>query len=277
MRRTMEQRRSAWLLGTGVALVAIAMLTGILHLVGLPGGETTDRPRPTATAGGTTEPTGPTGPTEPTEGILGESEERPAPGAVPASVVRFARTGTLLAVEVRNDSDYYLRAARLRIVARDGRGREVAQAGAPRWSCCTLLDVPSGGRYGAWASIPRDAPPVREVSVEVVDARVGRPTGTTPKVVASPGSVQREADGTVVTTSLTATGPVDGRVAAQAFLVGPRGRFVAVVSGRFWCFADGDTRTVRMQLPQTVPRGTRVDRIVARSVPASAATPIACS
>lgn len=281
MKGTREQRRSFWLLSAGVALVAVSMLSGLLQLYGLPGGDDDQGagpPAPSSTA--TEEPGDVLGETEPTDpDDPATDEERVDPEDLVTTVTGIGRTGTLLAVEIRNDSGVHLRSARVRIVARDDAGRKVTTSGSARSTCCTVLDLPDGGEYGLWANIPTDAPPVRSVEVEVVEAEVGDPTPPTSTVTASGSTLAREHDAAVVTTTLVARGAVDGYVAAQAFLTDPSGRLVAVVSGRFWCFADGVSRTVRMQLPQPVPRDTRIARVVARPLPLDALAPVpsACS
>lgn len=268
MKGTREQRRTFWLLTGGVALVAVSMLSGLLQLYGLPSGDDDQGAGP---------PTPSAAPTDPGE-VLGETgqadPDAPDPEDLVTTVTGVGRTGTLLAVEIRNDSGVALRSARVRIVARDEAGRKVSTSGSARSTCCTVLALPDGATYGLWANIPTDAPPVSEVEVEVVEAEIGDPEVPPSTVTASGSALVREPGAAVVTTTLVAAGAVDGYVAAQAFLTDPGGRLVAVVSGRFWCFTDGVSRTVRMQLPQPVPPDTRVARVVARPLPADALAPV---
>jgi hypothetical protein len=74
----------------------------------------------------------------------------------------------------------------------------------------------------------------------------------------------------IVHATFTIAGDASGYVVGQAFLGDRRGRLVGVISGRFYCFADGDRRRVRMQLLHPVPPGTRVLRALAYPVPSGA-------
>lgn len=275
MKGTREQRRTFWLLSAGVALVALSLLSGLLQLYGLPGDDDREAGPPDPSLTSTDPGEVPSGTGTPDSDAAAEPA---GPEDVVTTVTAVGRTGTLLAVEIRNDSGVRIRSARVRIVARDAAGRAVTTSGSARSTCCTVLDLPDGETYGLWASIPTDAPPVSEVEVEVLEAEVGNPDVPPSTVTASGIELGREPGAAVVTTTLVAEGAVDGYVDAQAFLTDPGGRLVAVVSGRFWCFADGVSRTVRIQLPQPVPRDTRVSRVVARSVPDKvlAPAPSAC-
>ncbi len=272
-----NRRRSSWPLYAGIVLVAVSILSGLLQLYGLPGGDDDVVPPP---SGPSATATGEPGSDVPEEAEPTGDEPPADPAELSPEVVSFGRTGTLLAVVVRNVSGQYLRSARVQILARAADGRAVRTTfGSAGSTCCTLLGLPDGGEYGVWANVAADAPEIDSVEVRVVAAQVGRHGDPVPTIAAAGASLERLAEETVVTATLTAHGPVDGYVAGQAFLADRNGRLVAVISGRFWCFEDGVTRTVRMQLPHAVPRGTRVARVLAYPVPSGvrAHLPSACS
>lgn len=182
-------------------------------------------------------------------------------------LVRWGGHGRHLALVVRNDTGATIRRARVRIEVRDRTGRvlvdTVGRAGS---KCCTVLGVTPEGEFGLFATLPTRVRDVGEVSVRYAELELAdrAPKGW---VAIDRAELRRTPQDAIVTARFTASGKVGPYVAGQAFLVDRRGRLVAVISGRFFCYGSGDKRRVRMELTRPVPRGTRVERAVAHPIP----------
>lgn len=254
-----EQQRPVWPLYAGLVLVTLAILIGMLLTWGLPGddGSTAERsPSATPTA------------TLPSDTPAASPSASPAGDPTKPEVVSWGGNGDQLAIVVRNASDRFIRKARVQIVARDGGGRTIlATTGDARSTCCTVLGLPPGEDFGLFAFVPSSVAEVDEVEVRYVsmESRPARSRGT--RVETTHARLELLPDDAVVAATLTADGPVHGFVSGQAFLEDRRGHLTAVISGRFYCFADGTSRQVRMELLRPLPRGTRIRRVLARPIP----------
>lgn len=271
---SIDARRSTWVLRGGIALVAVALITGVLQLFGLPGGDEPDAsPAPRIAPAPSISPSAPPSTAPGTTPGTGK-------GAVRTTVLRVGRVGTLLTAQVRNDSTERVRTAVVRLTARGRDGRVIPTTGAPRSSCCQLIDLAPGEAAALWANVARDAPSVATVDAHVLSADVAPASASAPSatVTVSEPRLERGPDSARVTARLSADGSLDGYVAAQALVVDADGGLVAVVSGRFWCFDDGVSRVVRMDLPERLPEGVRLESVDARPVPDTALpSPSACS
>ena len=113
---------------------------------------------------------------------------------------------------------------------------------------------------------PAPVPVTGPVEVTPVSSDFGEPgQGSDVRAVAT--GLQREADDTVVTARLTVRSADTGYVAVQAFLTGADGRVVQVISGRYYCLEQGNTRVVRLHLFHSFPPSLRLDRVVAYPLP----------
>ncbi|NHA01054.1 hypothetical protein G5V59_17310 [Nocardioides sp. W3-2-3] len=171
---------------------------------------------------------------------------------------------------MRNTSARTVEQARVRITATDASGAVLlATTGRPGDVCCTVTGLAPGADVALFADpVPRAAD-VRAVAVDALSLDAG-PATPTATVRAGAPTLRRLPGDTVVTAGLVARGDLDGYVAAQAVLVDARGRVAQVISGRFYCFAPGRARTVRLHLFHAVPAGLRVSRVLAQPVPADA-------
>ena len=213
---------------------------------------------PTASAEPTTEPS-----TEPTTA----DPTAPATDLVRPDLVRWGGHGKHLALVVRNTTGATIRRALVRIEVRDRAGRVLVDTvGRPGSKCCTVLGVTPDGEFGLFATLPTRVRDVGEVSVRYAELELAdrAPKGW---VAIDRAELRRTPNDAIVTARFTASGKVGPYIAGQAFLVDRRNRLVGVISGRFFCYASGTKRRVRMELTRPVPRGTRVERAVAHPIP----------
>jgi hypothetical protein len=246
------RRRAVWPLYVGIVLVAVAVAWMLVR--GLPSGDTDDRPPSSAPA--------------------------PTAETLEPVLVRWGGTGHHLAIVIRNDSDRFVRHARVEITALDAHGRTLmATIGRPRSTCCTVVGLPPGGEYGLYLPLDRPIGMVGGVAVEYASvATEPARSARRPTVEVSRVALHRAADESVVDATFRVRGTIDGFVSGQAILRDRHDRLVGVISGRFYCFHNGTSRRVRMQLFHHVPAGTRVERVLAYPVPAGvpARVPATC-
>jgi hypothetical protein len=182
-------------------------------------------------------------------------------GSVAPEVLKTVEWGVLdhmVSVVVRNDTDRTLRRAEAVVTAVDERGTALATSTvqADRSDCCTVLDLPPDGSYGLYFDTDLDAAAIADIEVRFRDVAWGPaqaaagPAATTEVV-----ELQGGAPGAVVVADVTPTADAIDRATVQARLE-VDGRFLAVVSGRWRCFAAGTTTRIRMQLFHAVPPGT---------------------
>lgn len=223
-------------------------------------------------------PTGPTAPsTDPTS-------PSPTPSSEPSSAIQAAapgptvtdwgRDGRLLSIVVRNDDAAEIVYARVRVTVLAEDGSPIMHTIGERFSkATTILGLPPGDRYGLALRLPRGAPAVGSVQATYVEHSLRRAHTPTALRIGTP-TLSHRRSGAVVSVRFTATGGLPPLVGAQAFLVDRRGRLVAVISGRFYCFGPTTRRTLRMQLLRPVPPHTRVATVLAYPVPRSAPLPL---
>lgn len=260
-----ETRLPRWPLYAGIAVIVAGIVVGYLLMTGAVGGggdpgeepETPGLVRSAATS-------------ESTSASTQSADERPSP----LEVVSWGHAKGQLAVVVRNESGEPITAERVRITALDSEGDVLTSTtGTPDDVCCTIVGLPPGRYFGLFANLdPTTLERTADVAVEQVDEPVpGASKAALPaaRIRVDGTRLQRLPDDTVVSARLTTRGSgLSGYVAAQAFLVGRDGRVVQVISGRFYCFGPGQSRTVRMQLLHAAPEGVRLDRVVAYPIPA---------
>jgi hypothetical protein len=184
------------------------------------------------------------------------------------TTVDWGVTDGLLSVVVRNDSPHTIRLARAIITATDVRGAAIATASAPTGArCCTILNVAPKREYGLYTYLGAGpAQRVHTVRVAFADFSYG-PASTVNTLSTSNAHLDTSGSDASVTATFTLAGPGGPYVAGQAFLVDPRGRLVAVISGRFYCIVANKPLRVRMQLFHPVPAGTRVKTVLGYPVP----------
>jgi hypothetical protein len=186
-------------------------------------------------------------------------------------VVEWGVTDGLLSVRVHNDSQRVLRRAEAVMVIRLDDGVSLSAAGTlPDDLCCTLLDVPPGKDFGLYADLGERADLVEDVEIRFDRVSWAPPDSpSTPELVMDEPVLADTAGGAEVRTRITASEDLPA-LAAQAFLRGPDGEFLAVVSGRFRCFAADRPRSVVVQLFHPVPKGTVIESV--ETYPMSGAT-----
>lgn len=195
-----------------------------------------------------------------------EQPNRSRASAGPLDVVDWGIVEGLLSVRVVNNTDRTLERAEavINIVTGDGRGGVSAGASVDDDLCCTVLSLPPGGHFGLYVDLGPDIGEVQDIQVSYAEV-AWSPAVADALTMLKPGEARLAGGETnaTVTTRITATdGQVDA-AAGQAFLTGPDGEFLAVVSGRFSCFSPGEPRKVVLELFHPVPEGTTVESVVA--------------
>ena len=191
-------------------------------------------------------------------------ETRPA---APLETESWGTVDGMLSVVVSNPAKRTLRYAVATITARDAGGVALgtSSTGAPDGTCCAVADLPPSATYGFYFDLGPDADRVAEVEMTYRDVAWGAPeeSEATSTMEATAVGLSAGALGAVVIADVSTPGPAVTQAVAQAFLTGPDGEFLAVVSGRWTCFPAGGTRRIEMQLFHPVPEGTQVDAVVA--------------
>lgn len=193
-----------------------------------------------------------------------------APGQTPArpilETVAWGVVDGMLSVVVENTSDRTLRSAVGVITARDRDDVLVATSLESPDGCCAVVDLPPGQRFGFYVDIGEGAADVTRVDVAYRNVAWAPAAEQQPNpLTAHPVGIDSSTDGAVVVADVRSTEPTVAQASVQAFLNGPDGEFLAVVAGRWYCFAGGDNE-IRMQLPHPVPAGTTVERVVVHPV-----------
>lgn len=170
----------------------------------------------------------------------------------------------MVSVLVRNTGDRSLRRATALVTAVDERGVTVASSAAQavRGDCCTVLDLPSGGTYGLYFDTTADPSSIAEIQVRYREVSWGTADAAAPEVEARTVELTGSPRGAVVVADVTPStdtiGGAIGGATVQAVLTRSDGDLLAVVSGRWRCFAAGTTSRIRMELFHPVPAGTEV-------------------
>ncbi|MCD4526280.1 hypothetical protein [Nocardioides sp. cx-173] len=175
----------------------------------------------------------------------------------------------LLSVLVRNPSRRTLRYAAATVTARDASGVSVASSrgeAEPR-DCCVVTDLPPGATFGLYVDVGTDVESVQDVEVAFRDVAWRAPSPTKPPPMeATAIRLAAGASGAVVLADVATPGGAVDEAVLQAHLVDAHGEFLAVVSGRWACFAAGGSRRIEMQLFHPVPPGTEVASVLAYPV-----------
>lgn len=180
-------------------------------------------------------------------------------------VVDWGVVDGLLSVRVVNNTGRTLERAKavINIVRTDGVSLS-AGGSVEDDTCCTVLSLPPDGHFGLYVYLGVETDEIEEVRVSYADVAWSPAiSDALTSLEAGRVSLKGGEAGATVTAMITAKDkPVDA-AAGQAFLTGPDGEFLAVVSGRFSCFSPGRPRRVEMELFHPVPGGTTVDSVVA--------------
>ncbi len=177
-----------------------------------------------------------------------------------------------LAIIIRNQGPRNIRSAKVHISATDADGNQiVSTTGEPDSTCCTIFGLAPGQQFGLFVNMTDEIDDVADVAVRYVDAQFAP---ATPKpeytIAAQDAELHHTADDAVVTATVTADGDVTSTIAGQVFLTDDSDRLVAVISGRFYCFASGVSKRLTMQLLVPAPEATHIQKIVAYPIPAGA-------
>lgn len=173
----------------------------------------------------------------------------------------------LLSVVVQNTSERTLRYADGVILARTDDNQLVVASVEADESCCGIIDLRPGQEYGFYLDVGSSAADISRVEVSyrnVSWAPAGEAAPAEPRVRARPVRLEQDAGRAVVLADLVSDG-AEPEVIAQAFVTDGAGDFLAVVSGRWTCVADG-SRPIRMELFHPLPEDARVDRVVVHRV-----------
>lgn len=194
-----------------------------------------------------------------------------APSAAPARPILVTQewgvVDGMLSVVVRNTTDRTLRGADAVITARDRNDvLIVSSLEAEDGVCCSIADLPAGEEFGLYVDVGDAAGEISRVDVAYRGV-AWSPPGETPTgtLAAQPVRLDGNGQGAVVVAKVKTPDPMVAQASVQAFLTGPDGEFLAVVSGRWYCFSRG-THEIRMQLLHPVPAGTTVKDVVIHPV-----------
>ncbi|MFB9311834.1 hypothetical protein [Nocardioides plantarum] len=184
--------------------------------------------------------------------------------------VEWGQVNGLLSVLVRNTTDRVLRHADavISVKGRDGTALGSTAASTIEGRCCTAIEVAPGASFGFYFYLD-DAASVGQVDVtykNVLWAAAGRTRSSQTSI--APLRLQDNAAGTLLVADVTTKGdPIDAAV-VQALIDGPDGKFLAVISGTWFCFAPGAVPDrIKMQLYTKVPRGSTVRSVTAFPLP----------
>ena len=190
----------------------------------------------------------------------------------------WSETDGLVSVIVRNDNDRDLRTAEVTMTARDENGEVLGTYGTSSMggdsSCCTVQSLAPGEEFGLYFAVGEGSDRIDDV--ELTYSRLAwaqKPSGS-PSPEASDGTAVRaratdfviQQDQTVVRATVEVGEEDIPRALVQAVLRGRSGQLIAVVTGRWPCFAAVSTRRIRMELFQPVPLGTGVDSVSIRPI-----------
>ncbi len=185
--------------------------------------------------------------------------------AGPLMVVDWGIVDGLLSVRLVNDTDRNLERAKAEISVVRADGLRIGAGGAESDDlCCTVLSLPPGGHFGLYVDLGIDADQVADVEVNYTEVAWSPPReeALTALTTRKATLVGGETNASVTALVTSSDEPVDA-AAGQAFLNGPDGEFLAVVSGRFSCFSPDRPREVMLELYHPVPDGTTVESVVA--------------
>lgn len=197
--------------------------------------------------------------------------DSPTVGITPLlETAEWAVTDGLLSVVVRNDNDRTVRTAKVALTAYSEQHAPVAAVAGDSMvgesGCCTVVDVAPGDVFGLYFALGDVVgAEVADIELAFSDIAYAETEAVDPPsfVATAQGTALKGSSTTVAATLQNGPKPVPLAV-VQAVLRGRTGKLVAVVTGRWTCFAPEEMRPVRVELFQPVPRGTVVDTITAR-------------
>lgn len=241
--------RRLWTGGAALLLLATGLLTGCSD---------SSRARNEVVV-----PAGPTRSATPSAG--------PTKAAAPEpTLIDWGINGQMLSTVIRNDSPELIRSARVKVSVYDEDGHLLLSSlGSTRSKCCTVLGLPPGKTFGLFLTSSLQPDRIGRVEVEYtdLDAVPWSAVKNPPKLQAHSGRLTLTADDAIVDAIVKVDNPRSPYLAAQAFLVDQNGHLTAVISGRFYCYANGTSRHIRMRLTHPAPAGTRLQQVVVRSIP----------
>lgn len=183
-----------------------------------------------------------------------------------------ATTDGLLSVVVKNVGTVSIQRARAIITAKDSYDNTVVAVSAPTGArCCTIVGLAPGQVYGLYSNVGTSAGRIHNVEVEYTDVQLSKAAVPTPSVATKAASLRVSAKSATVQVPVTVSGKVGPYISAQAFLAGPDGKFIAVVSGGYYCLPPNKQRTIRLQFFHPLPAQSRVRSIVAYPLDAATA------
>jgi hypothetical protein len=173
----------------------------------------------------------------------------------------------MLSVVVQNTTDRTLRSAEGVITARDENDQLVATSiEGPGGACCSVVDLPPGQQFGFYVDVGDSASEIDRVDVAYRNvAWVPSDEVADSPLAVHPVSLESDALGAVVVANVRSDVPMVDEASVQAFLNGADGGFLAVVSGRWDCFSEGN-HEIRMQLLHPIPAGTTIDHVLIHPV-----------
>lgn len=184
-------------------------------------------------------------------------------------IVKWGGHDRQLAIIIRNQETREIRSGKALITVYDHDGRQIASSsGHTESKCCSVFGLQPGQEFGLFLNMANDISDVGKVAVRFVSLKTVPKTSKTPRLAVKDPSLILTKNDAIVTATVRATGKTGPYIAGQAFLTDRKGHLVGVISGRFYCFADGVSHRLRMQLLKRVPKGTRIEKVAAFSIPA---------
>ena len=175
----------------------------------------------------------------------------------------------MLSVVVRNTTDRTLRSAAAVVTARDRNDVLISSSlEAPDGGCCAVTELPPGQEFGFYVDIGDTADDISRVDVSYRDVMWATAADTSPTpLVGKPVRLDGNGKGAIAVAEITSSVRMVPQASVQAFLTDSDGQFLAVVSGRWYCFSKG-RHEIRMQLLHPVPAGTTIDKVLVHPVAA---------
>jgi hypothetical protein len=200
--------------------------------------------------------------------VRGSGTTESAPAAAPARPILVTQdwgvVDGMVSVVVKNTTDRTLRTAEAVITARDSNDvLVVSSLEAQDGGCCSVTELPPGQEFGLYVDVGADAADITRVDVAYRDV-AWAPADDQAKKVLSARQVELLSSGVphvVVVADVKSSAPMVPQASVQAFLNGPDGEFLAVVSGRWFCISRG-SHEIRMEFPHDVLPNTTIDRVL---------------
>ncbi|WP_341230071.1 hypothetical protein [Nocardioides salarius] len=195
------------------------------------------------------------------------SDSAPIEVAPVLETAEWAVNDGLVSVMVRNDDSRVLRTATVALQGVDADGVLVGvwdtATMAGESACCTVLGLEPGEQFGLYFAVGPQAERIADVELSFSEISWAKADAEAAEPVAAavPQDTMLGPDRTVVVARVETGEQAVPRALVQAVLRGRSGKLIAVVTGRWSCFAAGEDRRIRMELFQRVPVGTGVDTV----------------